>query len=74
MVQHVTRKYGSTLKYQTAIVKDGVRLRYIEGDTEPPPPMPPIRNCRTCGQAYEVVTGKNCNCWAVNYERSKHRK
>lgn len=67
----MSRKYSSGPKVETATVKGGMRLRYIPGDTTPPPR---IRRCRSCGESYEAHIGRLCRCFEAEYQAFKQRE
>lgn len=67
----MTRKYSTAAKVETATVKGGMRLRYIPGDTAPPPR---IRRCRSCGESYEAHIGRLCPCFEAEYQDFKRRE
>lgn len=51
------------MKFEIAQVK-GYKLKYVEGDTEPPPR---IRKCQSCGERYEHHIGRLCGCFEKEY-------
>jgi len=65
------RKYSSPPKVETAVVKNRTRIKYIPGDTTPPPR---IRRCRRCNQSYASDTGKTCGCWEIEYREHLERE
>ena len=67
----MSRKYSSGPKVETAIVKGGTRMKYIPGDTTPPPR---IRRCRSCGESYEAHIGRLCGCFEAEYQAFKQRE
>jgi hypothetical protein len=64
------RKYGASIEVETAIV-GGKKMKYIPGDTTPPPR---IRRCRRCNESYASDTGKTCGCWEIEYREHLERE